>query len=103
MLNTLFRSAFLQGFWGQSMGMYVLIDWSFSPSRRRPILLEMNINLAVCLIGVVQLALRHPHMEESPIGHMTRDLILALIDNIDPSRGDVHKFLMMGFDPNCDQ
>lgn len=68
----------------------------------RPVLLEMSISHAVGLIGTVQLALRHPAALRSPTMQQTREMIVALIEHIDPSRGDLYKFLMMGFDPNHD-
>ncbi len=67
-----------------------------------PIILEMSMSHAVGLIGTVQLALRHPAASRSPTMRQTREMIVALIEHIDPSRGDLYKSLMMGFDPKCD-
>ena len=75
----------------------VLREWN------RPVVLTMqDINLAVGLIGAVQLALRHPEAAKSPTMQMVDGMIRALIDSIDPDHGDVFQFLMMGFHEHWD-
>jgi hypothetical protein len=74
----------------------LLRDWE------RPLIIETDINHAVALIGLVQLALRHPQAGASPSAQMIDRMIRELIDAIDPARGVVWQFLMMGFDPGCD-
>lgn len=66
-----------------------------------PVILNLNMVLAVGLIGQLQLAFRHPE-NVGPTRRMTEKLVLDLIDRIDPEHGEVYAFLMMGFDPECD-
>lgn len=68
----------------------------------RPIVLNIDIGHAVGMISMCQLAMRHPLSRERPTAQMVGAMIRQLIDEIDPERGDLHKFLMMGFDPECD-
>ena len=69
----------------------------------RPVVLELDINTTIGLIGVCQLALRHPATDSSPTSQRIRQLILSLINHIDPNpESDLHRVLMFGFDPRWD-
>jgi hypothetical protein len=68
----------------------------------RPIIIHTDMTHTVGLIGMVQLALTHPGCAKSETSQMTKRLILDLIYKIDPNKGDVYKFLMMGFDRKRD-
>lgn len=67
-----------------------------------PVRFELNMVLAVGLISQLQLAFRHP-ANTGPTREMTENLVRDLIERIDPERGNIYDFLMMGFDPKCDE
>lgn len=68
----------------------------------RPVHIETDIAQVVALIGTVQLALRHPHAQSSSSMISTKAFITTLIESIDPTHGDLWKFLNFGFDPRND-
>lgn len=67
-----------------------------------PVILEISLQHAIGMIGNLQLAFRVPGNTGS-----TRDMmekfVRDLIDRLDPERGDLHRLLMMGFDPGFDE
>lgn len=65
------------------------------------IVLQLDRLLATSLIGQLQLAFRHPQNTGSPRDLMEK-LVMKLIESLDPARGDVYRFFMMGFDPEND-
>ena len=69
----------------------------------RPIILDLNITAVVALIGTVQVALRHPNARQSPTMMCAEKIIVDVIDQIDPSHGDLWKFLNMGFNRTFDE
>jgi hypothetical protein len=75
----------------------IIRDW------QRPIILTMDITNAVGLIGVVQLALRHPVAAQSPTMQMSKQLVIDLIEKMDPEHGPLWKFLNLGFNPVFDE
>jgi hypothetical protein len=66
-----------------------------------PVKFEFNMVLTVGLIGQLQLAFRHP-ANTGPTREMTEQFVRELIERIDPTKGDVYQFLMMGFDERND-
>ena len=68
----------------------------------RPVVFELDITLTVGLIGTLQLAFRHPG-NVGATREMLEQFVRDLIEQIDPSHGDVHAFLMMGFDEQHDE
>lgn len=68
----------------------------------RPIIIEADISVVVALIGMCQLALRHPFAKVSPSAKLTEKFIVDLIEKIDPQHGDLWRLLNMGFNPNHD-
>lgn len=67
--------------------------------------IELNVNLATLfdLIAVVQVALRHPNMKESPPAWRTEKFIRGLIEKIDPEHGELSRLLNLGFDAEHDR
>jgi hypothetical protein len=74
----------------------VLREW------KEPIRIDTDITQVVALIGTVQLALRHPHAQLSPSMRATKEFVTTLIERIDPTHGDLWKFLNLGFDRRYD-
>ncbi len=68
----------------------------------RPILLSFDITTTIALIGQLQLAFRHPS-NVGPSRQMLEQATRELIEQIDPSKGDIYKFLSMGFDERFDE
>ncbi len=67
----------------------------------RPIVLTLDIKMMLMMIGQLQLAFRHP----GNVGLSRQEIeaiVRNLIEEIDPSRGDIYKLLMLGFDPKHD-
>jgi hypothetical protein len=69
---------------------------------RREVHLTTDLTTIVALIGNLQLALRHPQ-NVGTSSEITKRFVLKLIGRIDPARGDVYQFLMMGFDEEHDE
>lgn len=67
-----------------------------------PIKCEMSLTQAISLIGQLQLALRNP-ANTGASRDFAEGFVKALIDRIDPTRGDVWKFLRLGFNPKFDE
>lgn len=68
----------------------------------RPIIIEADLTHVVGLIGLVQLALRHPEAGQSATARMTEQMIRDLIETIDPAHGELYQILHLGFDPEHD-
>lgn len=67
-----------------------------------PVKFELDMVHTVGLIGQLQLAFRHPHntgTTRKTLEKFVRDLILR----IDPERGEIYHFLMMGFHEEFDE
>lgn len=70
-------------------------DWD------RPIILKFEITGLIALIGQLQIAFRHPS-NVGPARQALEASVRELIEQIDPTRGDVYQFLSMGFDERFD-
>jgi len=68
----------------------------------RPIILGLDIVMAIGIIGQLQLAFRHPENTHAT-RQMVEKYVRGLIDQLDPKRGDFHAFLLMGFDESNDE
>ena len=66
-----------------------------------PVNFELDMVLVVGLIGQLQLAFRHPG-NTGPTREMLENFVRELIEKLDPARGEVYQFLMMGFDEEHD-
>jgi hypothetical protein len=69
---------------------------------QRPIIIHTDITHVVGMIGLVQLALRHPEAKEMSTARILRDFMVELIEQIDPTHGEIWTFLHMGFNPEHD-
>jgi hypothetical protein len=67
-----------------------------------PILLNLDIQHAVGLIGNLQIAFRHP-ANTGPTRVMMEKLVRDLIEKLDPERGDFYRLMMLGFDERYDE
>ena len=56
-----------------------------------------------CLIGIMQLALRHPGLENSPTGARAKEIALSFISYLAQGDPNIEKFYNYGFDPTLDQ
>lgn len=72
------------------------IDW------QRPVIIEIDLTHMIGIIGLLQLALRHPEARKRPTAKMVERFVLNLIEQIDPEHGETWKLLQRGFNPNWD-
>ncbi len=63
---------------------------------------ELDRVLTAGLIGHLQLAFRHP-ANTGATREKLEEFVRLFIQKLDPQRGDVYKFLMMGFDEIHDE
>ncbi len=68
---------------------------------REPVHLHLDMPTVVCLIGQVQLALRHPANTGASAQHI-RDTIDRIIDSVDRESPGIGQFLRRGYDSNYD-
>jgi hypothetical protein len=68
----------------------------------RPVMISTDLTTVVAVIGQLQLAFRHPQNSGATRGAAER-FARALVEQIDPAHGDVHAFLLMGFDERYDE
>ena len=73
----------------------------FAPNARY-VNFELNMILTVGLIGQLQLAFRH-EKNTGPTRFETEKFVRRLIEQIDPHKGEVYQFLMLGFNDEYDQ
>lgn len=68
----------------------------------QPIIIEADIGQVVGLIGMAQLALRHPLAKTTPTAKTVEKFVASLIEQIDPEHGELWTVLNRGFNPNFD-
>lgn len=72
------------------------IDWE------RPVIIETTMLHVVGVIGMLQVALRHPEAAQRSTGKMTREFVVKLIEQIDPEHGELWTLLNRGFNSKWD-
>jgi len=68
----------------------------------RAVNLTLDLEIAIGMIGFVQLGLRHPEANRTPTAEMMRAFLNQLIGQIDPKCGPLYEILMRGFDEDFD-
>lgn len=71
-------------------------------AKKPPLAFNLDIVLVAGLIGQLQLAFRHPQ-NTGETRQMLQKFVLDLINRLDPDKGDLWTFLMMGFDEQFDE
>ena len=69
---------------------------------QREIRWEMEMAHAVMLIGMMQLALRHPGTVKSPSAAFVHDFILGFVKQIPEDYPKIRELFMLGFDSKFD-
>ena len=69
---------------------------------QRPIIIQTDMTNVMGLLGMVQLALRHPQAKSMPTARLVERFIVDLIERIDPEHGDIWTFFNAGFNPTHD-
>ena len=70
--------------------------------QNEPMKFQFSVWFLFGLIGQLQIAFRHPG-NNGLSRQTTESFVLDLIERIDPSKGDVYKLLMLGFNGRFDQ
>lgn len=69
--------------------------------RNMPVVLELDAAMTLSIISQLQLAFRHPQ-NTGPSREMVEKFIRYVIDKLDPEKGEIYQFFVMGFDKNYD-
>ena len=68
----------------------------------RPIQWQLKLAQAISVCGLIQLALRHPHLGKSPSAALGKDFIMSFIEAIPAEFPALKQTLHAGFDPAFD-
>lgn len=70
----------------------------------RPIVLHMDLSTTLCMVGALQLALRHPKYGTMSGANQVRDLVLAIRDQVPADEFPaIREMISLGFHPRFDR
>lgn len=69
----------------------------------RPIVLHMDLSTTLCMVGALQLSLRHPQHASMRGAKAVRDLVLSICDQVPEEFPAIKEMISLGFHPRFDR